>query len=110
MATNPLIDHSVKLSIDLIEADQVVSPVISSPAENEIDGVILDNYGNPVRYRVLKQHPGEQRSTLGFYDNDFKMVPASAMIHIYRADRPGQHRGIPEITPALEIFEMMRGF
>jgi capsid protein len=32
------------------------------------------------------------------------------MVHIFRADRPGQHRGIPEITPALPLFAQLRRF
>jgi len=32
------------------------------------------------------------------------------MIHVFRQDRPGQHRGIPEITPALPLFAQLRRF
>jgi len=32
------------------------------------------------------------------------------MIHLFRQDRPGQHRGIPEITPALPLFAQLRRF
>jgi capsid protein len=38
------------------------------------------------------------------------VVPADNMIHLYRLDRPGMHRGIPEITPALPLFAMLRRF
>jgi capsid protein len=32
------------------------------------------------------------------------------MIHWFRTDRPGQHRGIPEITPALPLFAQLRRY
>ena len=32
------------------------------------------------------------------------------MIHAFRQDRPGQHRGVPEITPALPLFAQLRRF
>jgi capsid protein len=32
------------------------------------------------------------------------------MIHYFRADRPGQNRGIPEITPALPLFAQLRRY
>jgi capsid protein len=32
------------------------------------------------------------------------------MVHYFRADRPGQCRGIPEITPALPLFAQLRRY
>jgi capsid protein len=32
------------------------------------------------------------------------------MIHYFRTDRPGQNRGIPEITPALPLFAQLRRY
>jgi capsid protein len=32
------------------------------------------------------------------------------MIHAFRVDRPGQHRGVPEITSALPLFALLRRF
>ena len=37
-------------------------------------------------------------------------MPAASMIHYFRADRPGQSRGIPEITPALPLFAQLRRY
>ena len=37
-------------------------------------------------------------------------MPADAVVHWFRADRPGQHRGIPEITPALPLFAQLRRY
>ena len=32
------------------------------------------------------------------------------MIHWFRADRPGQNRGVPDVTPALPLFAQLRRF
>ncbi len=107
LANNPALAHAVKLDLRLVEADQVTSPFGGLFDDTEVDGVVLDEYGNPVAYRVLAEHPG----ALGrrFRDEYFS-IPASHMIHVFRMDRPGQHRGVPEITPALPLFAQLRRF
>lgn len=37
-------------------------------------------------------------------------MDASAVIHWFRTDRPGQHLGIPELTPALPLFAQLRRY
>jgi capsid protein len=107
MAYNPRILHEVKLDLMLIEADQVTSGKYLSFDDNEVDGVTFDDFGNPDSYRVLKQHPGGNNIN---YDSSAVIIPAEAMLHIFRMDRPGQHRGIPEITPALPLFAQLRRY
>jgi lambda family phage portal protein len=107
LVNNPVLDHTVKLDLRIIEADQVTSPLRLLLDEREVDGVRLDANGNPVAYRVMKDHPGG--NAWRFHDK-FITIPASHMIHVYRQDRPGQHRGIPEVTPALHLFAQLRRF
>ena len=107
--SNPMLEHDVKLDLLLLEADQVTSGFGMVQPDNEIDGVIFDDCGNPIAYRVLKYHPGEMRMVYTNHLNSM-IVPAENMIHLYRLDRPGMHRGIPEITPALPLFAMLRRF
>jgi len=101
LANNPVLDHPVKLDLRLIEADQVTSPLRLVADNQEVDGIRLDSFGNPVAYRVLKNHPG---GSMWSFRDDFITVPAQSMVHIFRQERPGQHRGVPEITPALPLF------
>jgi len=107
LAFNPLVDHVVQLDLLLLEADQIASPWRHNPEDHEVDGVVLDDFGNPIAYRVMKDHPGGANRVV--FD-DFTTVPAPSMIHVFRQDRPGQHRGIPEITPALPLFAQLRRF
>ena len=109
LVANPRLDSPVKLDLRLIEADQVATPYINQFLfkANAVDGIVFDAYGNPVEYHVLKNHPGD---TIAGFTLDYDRVPASSMIHYFRADRPGQSRGIPEITPALPLFAQLRRY
>ena len=107
LVNNPVLDYDVKLDLRLIEADQVTSPTLSLLDKTQVDGIRLDSCGNPQAYYVLREHPGG--NTWHFGDN-FQTIPASHMIHAFRCDRPGQHRGVPEITPALPLFAQLRRF
>ena len=107
LVNNPRLDHPVKLDVRLVEADQVTSPLRNLLDDQEVDGIRLDAFGNPLAYHVMRDHPGA--SGFAFAD-DFMTVPASHMIHAFRQERPGQHRGIPEITPALPLFAQLRRF
>jgi len=72
-----------------------------------VDGITFDTWGNPTDYRVLKYHPGDIHYMPG---DEAIHVPAEYMLHIFRQDRPGLHRGVPEITPALPLFAQLRRY
>ena len=105
MATNPGVDHEVKLDLVLVEADRVSDPYGTlGPAT--VDGIEFDQHGNPVRYHVLRQHPGSATGGL----SDHATLPAGEVIHYFATDRPEQHRGIPDLTPVLGLFAQLRRF
>jgi len=107
LTANPKVDSPVMLDLQLVEADRVASPVMSLlPTAGDIDGITLDAWGNPRTYTILRQHPGD----LVAWQTQYDLVPAGAVIHWFRPDRPGQHRGIPEITPALPLFAQLRRY
>ena len=105
MAQNPNLKSNVKLDLQLVEADRVTDDELNADATS-VDGITFDPFGNPKSYKVLKNHPGGTAS----FDLDFKTVKAEDMIHVFRQDRPEQHRGIPEITAALPLFAHLRRF
>ena len=109
LVANPKVDSPVKLDLRLIEADQVTTPDMLWQINpfNAIDGIVFDTFGNPIEYHVLKTHPGD---IITGFSLDYDRIPATSMIHYFRADRPSQNRGIPEITPALPLFAQLRRY
>ena len=107
LTDNPALNTRVKLDLKLVEADQVATPDATLGEKNAVDGIVFDKAGNPIEYHVLKDHPGSTNRGIGL---DYDRIPAKAMIHLYRPDRPGQSRGIPELTPALPLFAQLRRY
>jgi lambda family phage portal protein len=108
MITNPKLRTQIQLDLRPIEADQVTTPFLDPLSRNTVDGIEFDGAGNPTVYHVLKEHPG----ALGWFaaTGQVDRVPADQVIHLFRVDRPGQCRGVPEITPALPLFAQLRRF
>jgi capsid protein len=102
---NPKLKHPVEIDIRLIEADRITSPY-PTLYQNEVDGIEYDPFGNPLLYHVSSQHPGDLSIRYG----KFETIPAEYMIHWFRADRPGQSRGLPEIMPAIPLFAQLRRY
>ena len=100
LVNNPGVQSPVQLDLMLVEADQVTTPLGFQSGRNYVDGIQFDRYGNPLFYHVLAEHPGD----MGIGYATFDTIPAAAMLHYFRVDRPGQVRGIPEITPALMLY------
>jgi capsid protein len=127
LTNNPKLLSPVSLDLQLIEADQVATPsqaaggkggaTVTPPPKKQsnrpqsaasTDGIVFDAFGNPVEYHVLRRHPGDMTAAgdpLG-YDP----LAAESVIHYFRTDRPGQRRGIPDITPALPLFAQLRRY
>lgn len=112
MITNPRLGGGVTLDMRLVEAEMVATPTelmsqTITPEGNVVDGVEFDQIGNVVAYQVLSYHPGAnfRVNTL-----DFQRVPAAQMVHWFQASRPGQHRGVPQVAPALKLFGQLRRY
>ena len=111
LTNNPHVDSPIKLDVKLIEPDQVTTPHLRLAKPDEVDGIVFDKHGNPVAYRVLRHHPGDAGAwSHNWGGGDFDTIPAESMVHYFRADRPGQWRGIPDITPALPLFAQLRRY
>ena len=100
----------VALDLRLVEADRVAGSWADAEAMDplECDGIRFDRYGNPVSYRVLRYHPGAAYA-LGA-EGEADVFDARDVVHLYREDRPEQHRGVPELTPALPLFAQLRRY
>jgi lambda family phage portal protein len=102
--TNQGLDFPVKLDLRLIEAEQCASLSPWGLSENQVDGITFDQAGNPILYEILKNHPGSGLPTA----LESEKYRADLVCHLFRSDRPGQRRGIPELTPALPLFAILR--
>jgi capsid protein len=104
---NAKLRDGVKLDLLLTEADLWTDPV-QAAIPNEVDGIRFDEQGNPVSYRRLRQHPGDDIQYSDAWETD--EIDADDVIHWFRADRPDQKRGIPEFTAALPLFAELRRY
>ncbi len=105
LASNPAIFGPVKLDLVLVEAERVASLAYGVMSSTEVDGIVYDAAGNPLRYRVLREHPGDRALRLAS-----DTIDASQFIHYFMPARPEQHRGIPDLTPALPLFAQLRRY
>lgn len=64
-----------------------------------IQGIEFDKIGRRVGYWLYPQHPGG-RQGYGLAMPSVR-IDAAEILHVYRADRPGQVRGVPWGTPAI---------
>ena len=104
LAKNDAMRGPIKLDLRLVESEQVPS-------------IEYDDFGNPKRYFLLKEHPGntgQSASTgaaaMAALESHGRWIDAASVIHYYRAERPGQLRGIPDVVPALYLFGQLRRY
>lgn len=102
MRANRRLMSPVKLDLVLHETEQCQSLYIPYSDRNYIDGIKFDEQGNPLWYDFLREHPGSNTRRI-MDDLDPEQVPARYVCHWFKQTRPGQHRGIPETTPTLNI-------
>lgn len=111
LTTNPGVGHPVTLDVRLVApervADDSLAPAAGTAGGRRADGISFDPHGNPVGYRVSREHPSDVQNP-GAPRAD--TVAARDVIHYFRADLPGQSRGVPDITPALPVFAQLRRF
>jgi len=101
---NPASAHAIKADLRILECDRFHNPSVMMQ-DNNIDGVIIDAAGNPIRYQVLKQHPGTSSYK---YNDGFYIYLAKYVIHWFKQFRAEQHRGVSELRSVLEIFAYLR--
>jgi lambda family phage portal protein len=109
--TNPRLRTPVQLDIRGIEADQISTPGWADGLQRgAVDGVRFDTEtGEPIEYDLLNEHPGD-RGFVGSLRTGSRQLDARDVIHLFATDRPGQCRGIPELTPSLPLFAYLRRF
>lgn len=92
----------VPLQLQLIEAEQCPQHHSAfAPNGNAIrSGIEFDRIGRRVAYWMYRTHPGD-----GFVSvdssNELLRIPAEQIIHLYRPQRAGQIRGMPDLASVL---------
>lgn len=98
---NPRVRHPVTLDFVPIETEQCQTPMLPWNEIGYIDGIKFDQWGNPEFYDILRQHPGGQWGYTSNVEPDH--IPAEYVMHWFRLRRPGQHRGVPELSSTLNL-------
>lgn len=107
---SPLDGLAVPMQIQLLEGDLL--PVEKNeivPDGEIVNGVEFDADGRRVAYHLLRRHPGEygRASMTGMQT---VRVPAAEIAHVFLALRPGQVRGIPELSTVLLRLKSLDNF
>lgn len=108
LTTNSDLESPVKLDLIEREADYCTTPDLMLSDRQPVDGIRFGDRGQRrIAYDMLRDHPGDTRGTMLM---EYDSIPASQVIHYFRADRPGQERGIPQLLPGLPLFAQLRRF
>lgn len=92
---------AVPMQIQLFEGDMLpVSKNEPIPGGEIINGVEFNEDGERVAYHLLRRHPGEYNRFAGDAVQTVR-VPADEIAHVFHALRPGQVRGVPELSTVL---------
>lgn len=98
----------VALNVRLYESDQCTSPFGTFQDPNYDDGLHINQQsGKPDKYFFLDYHPGDPQYVPVLAGEWYQ---AKDVLHYFRSKRPGQLRGIPELTPALPLFAILRRY
>ena len=89
----------------LLDAERICSPDSATDTDDDFqaDGIFFDKCLVPVRYSVAQEHPAVITSKHYTVDADY-------MCHLFRQERPEQHRGAPLIASALPSIAMLRAY
>ena len=105
LTNRPRNTNPCKLYPLLLDAERICTPDtdIDTDADFQADGIYFDKYLVPVRYSVAQEHPAVITSKHYSVDAEF-------MCHLFRQERPEQHRGAPLIASALPSIAMLRAY
>jgi len=81
---------------ETIEADRLATPQTKAGRDGSFrDGVERGRDGRPVRYWIVKAHPGDGIAAVGASEQDFLPIEPEFVRHLKVTERPGQSRGVP---------------
>lgn len=98
------------LQLQVLEADYIDTDRTGTTDAGGIvrEGIEYDQIGRRVAYWLFSEHPGAVTRPLK--PRASRRIPASEILHVYRADRPGQMRGVSWFAPvALNLQDLADG-
>ncbi len=111
IGTNLGLESPVKIDLKQVEPDLLPGNLDFRETSNTLDGIEYDQWGNPKVYHFLDHHPGDTSQWANFdISGKTRPIAAKYVLHYFRKERPGQLRGIPELTPSLSLFSEMRAY
>jgi lambda family phage portal protein len=98
----------VPLALQLLEPEflDILKDVVLDDGKIR-HGVETDLWGRVRAYWLYDHHPGEYFTVTGRAMVASTRFPAAEILHLYRADRPGQLRGVPDLSPVLNRLRML---
>ena len=107
MRSDRLRNYPMTLDVRTFEADQVATPWYGAVYNNPFvdDGIRFDQSTNEIDLYVYDHHPGSNVPLSTLTGNWYS---SREVLHLFRAERPGQTRGVPRVTPALQTLPIMR--
>lgn len=91
----------IPLAVTVKEPDYLDEDRIGTRGLNAVDqGIEFDDDDLPVAYWMYDRHPGDV-NVLGRYGLDARRIDARQVMHLFRAIRPGQIRGVTEFAAVM---------
>lgn len=91
-------DLPLPFQVEVLEADYLDTWKTGHAGNPVIDGVEFGPTGRIEAYHLWREHPG---GTISRFNLQSTRVPAADIIHVRRADRPGQARGVSWFAPVM---------
>lgn len=99
------------LKLQVIEADRLSNPNRQINSPNMVDGVVLDGDGRPMGYQISSGHPGDFFLAAGqswkYYEKGSSITGTPQILHLYQMTRPDQARGVPYLSPIIELIKQL---
>lgn len=109
-------DSIYDLKIKLISAQRIDDPPVKDSTKNILNGIEIDDDGFPVAYHVWNHLPQDPQFAKMEIPKCVR-IPAFGkltgrrnLLHLFTAERPEQRRGIPILSPVIEMFKQLKRY
>jgi lambda family phage portal protein len=100
----PFGNSKVPLGLQMVESDMLdldYTGKSDGPGRRWRMGIEVDDFGRPLRYAILTEHPGDYEFPGNRDNRKHEFVSARDIIHFFVPSRVSQSRGYPGLAPVL---------